>query len=113
MHHSHFIVQLNQHNFSLLRNLAGRQHLEHCPVPLAHHGEEIRVQVADNILRLMILVDVGYLGILAEDPWRNSFVDCLCIDVRSWSGDDQQAHFGCQVQKASQVPHGMTAAIKV
>jgi len=111
--HAHFIVQLNHQDFSAVRDLPWREHLEDGAVPPSHAGEKIGVLIAGEILRLMILSDESGLRGLLKDPRRDALVDGLSHDVGAGAGEDEKAHVGGQVEKAGQVPQRVAVAREI
>ena len=71
------------------------------------------MQIADNILRFAILADKGCLRSTLKYPGRNALVDSFSHNIRPGPGNDIEAHFCCQVQKTTQIAHGVGLAIQV
>ena len=113
MGHAHLVVHLPHNDPPASRDLPGGQDGEHGSVPFLHAGQEIRVQIAGQVLDLFVLADKGGLWVASEQPRRNALVNRLRHDVRPWARDDQKAHVGREVEEPGQIAHRMAVAVEV
>ncbi len=111
--HAHFVVQLDHDDLAAARDLARGQHAEDGFVPILDTGQEVGMEVADHVLDFAVLADKGHLRVSGEDPGRDTFVDGFGHDVGAGTGDDEEAHFGGEVEETGQVAHGMAVTVEV
>ena len=111
--HPHFVVQLHYQDFAAARDLTRRQHLEYRAIPSIDARQKVGMQRAGDILHRSVLIDECRLGVLAEYPGRDAFIDRLSHDVRTGARDDEQAHVGSQIEKARQIAHWVRMTVQV
>lgn len=111
--HPDFVVELDHDDAAAFCDLARCQHGKDGLVPRFDAGEKIRVQVADDILCLLVLVDKSHLRVIRKHPGGDALVDRFGHDVGAGAGDEPEPHVAGEIEETGQVAQGVAVTVYI